>query len=190
MHCRPEDEQVLSGCGSLHPMPSARLAGPRYLQDVHCNLPSLIRPQPCSIADQVKGSVRNKFGLISNLPCDQESGLRCCFNKRGPHGHERFSSGAEGAAMTLRSISCSSRLSKAVKQPCNLQAVAKLRSSLQQGQPYDGQQMFKTIYHRFRAQKRLQDCYNLLEEGARLQLQDGQLNCGVELAQMLVEVLL
>ena len=48
--------------------------------------------------------------------------------------------------------------------------------------------MFKTIYHRFRAQKKLQDCYKLLEEGARLQLQEGQLNCGVELAQMLVEV--
>ena len=49
--------------------------------------------------------------------------------------------------------------------------------------------MFKTIYHRFRAQKKLQDCYKLLEEGARLQLQEGQLNCGVELAQMLIEVL-
>jgi len=63
-----------------------------------------------------------------------------------------------------------------------------LRNGLQEGQPYDGQQMFKTIYHRFRAQKKLQDCYKLLEEGARLQLQEGQLNCGVELAQMLVEV--
>ena len=69
-----------------------------------------------------------------------------------------------------------------------LQAVTKLRSSLEQGQPYDGQQMFKTVYHRFRAQKKLQDCYKLLEEGACLQLQEGQLNCGVELAQMLVEV--
>lgn len=66
-------------------------------------------------------------------------------------------------------------------------AVTKLRNSLTEGQPYDGQQMFKTIYHRFRAQKKLQDCYKLLEEGARLQLQEGQLNCGVELAQMLVE---
>lgn len=66
-------------------------------------------------------------------------------------------------------------------------AVTKLRSSLEQGQPYDGQQMFKTVYHRFRAQKKLQDCYKLLEEGACLQLQEGQLNCGVELAQMLVE---
>lgn len=69
------------------------------------------------------------------------------------------------------------------------QALAKLRSNLEQGQPYDGQQLFKTIYHRFRAQKKLQDCYKLLEEGARLQLQEGQLNCGVELAQMLIEVL-
>ena len=92
--------------------------------------------------------------------------------------------------MTFQSTRCLSRLNATTKQPCKLQAVAKLRSSLQQGQPYDGQQMFKTIYHRFRAQKKLQDCYNLLEEGARLQLQDGQLNCGVELAQMLVEVLL
>lgn len=70
----------------------------------------------------------------------------------------------------------------------SVQAVTKLRSSVEQGQPYDGQQMFKTIYHRFRAQKKLQDCYKLLEEGARLQLQEGQLNCGVELAEMLVEV--
>ena len=50
--------------------------------------------------------------------------------------------------------------------------------------------MFKTIYHRIRAQKKLQECYKMLEEGARLQLQEGQLNCGVELALMLVEVML
>lgn len=74
--------------------------------------------------------------------------------------------------------------------PWLAQALAKLRINLEQGQPYDGQQMFKTIYHRFRAQKKLQDCYKLLEEGSRLQLQEGQLNCGVELAQMLIEVLL
>ena len=49
--------------------------------------------------------------------------------------------------------------------------------------------MFKTVYHRFRAQKKLPECYKMLEEGARLQLQQGQLNCGVELALMLVEVL-
>ena len=48
--------------------------------------------------------------------------------------------------------------------------------------------MFKTIYHRLRAQKKLNDSYKLLEEGACLQLQEGQFTCGVELAQMLVEV--
>lgn len=92
----------------------------------------------------------------------------------------------------IRSKACAAVSASAVRMamsasPAVQKAIAKLRSSLQQGQPYDGQQMFKTIYHRFRAQKKLQDCYNLLEEGARLQLQDGQLNCGVELAQMLVE---
>lgn len=69
-----------------------------------------------------------------------------------------------------------------------VQALDKLRNNLEQGQPYDGQQMFKTIYHRLRAQKKLNDSYKLLEEGACLQLQEGQFTCGVELAQMLVEV--
>ena len=48
--------------------------------------------------------------------------------------------------------------------------------------------MFKTIYHRLRAQKKLNDSYKLLEEGACMQLREGHFTCGVELGQLLVEV--
>ena len=49
-------------------------------------------------------------------------------------------------------------------------------------------QAFKSVYYRYRAQKKLIDSYKLCEEGAKLQLQKGQLNCGVELALLLLEV--
>ena len=49
-------------------------------------------------------------------------------------------------------------------------------------------QAFKSVFYRYRAQKKLIDSYKLCEEGAKLQLQKGQLNCGVELALLLLEV--
>lgn len=63
----------------------------------------------------------------------------------------------------------------------------KLQRSLEAGSYYDAQQAFKSVYYRYRAQKKLIDSYKLCEEGAKLQLQKGQLNCGVELALLLLE---
>ncbi|KAK9814271.1 hypothetical protein WJX72_003196 [[Myrmecia] bisecta] len=63
----------------------------------------------------------------------------------------------------------------------------KLRTNLEAGSYYEAQQMFKTVYHRYRSRKLYADSYTLAEEGARLQLEKGQLNCGVELAKLLLE---
>lgn len=66
--------------------------------------------------------------------------------------------------------------------------LAKLRKNIATGQYYEAQQMFKTVYHRHRARQQLAESYELAEEGAKLQLTQGQLNCGVELGLLLVEV--
>jgi hypothetical protein len=39
----------------------------------------------------------------------------------------------------------------------------KLQRSLDAGQHYEAQQMLKTVYHRFRARKQLQEAYQLLQ---------------------------
>lgn len=70
----------------------------------------------------------------------------------------------------------------------SLQVLDELQDRLQQGKPYEGQQKFKTVHRRFRSKRKLNDSYKLLEEGACMQLRDGQFTCGVELAQMLVQV--
>ncbi|KAL4420841.1 hypothetical protein ABPG75_010497 [Micractinium tetrahymenae] len=63
----------------------------------------------------------------------------------------------------------------------------KLEVSLAAGQFYEAHEMFKTVYHRHRARGQAEQSYELAAEGARLQLQKGQVNCGVELALLLVE---
>lgn len=63
----------------------------------------------------------------------------------------------------------------------------KLEASLAEGQFYEAHEQCKTVYHRLRARRQAEDSYTLCTEGARLQLQRGQLNCGVELCQLLVE---
>ena len=50
----------------------------------------------------------------------------------------------------------------------------RLNQSLEAGQAYEGQQVIKTVFHRFRSRKRLLDSYRLLEEGAVAQLQHNQ----------------
>ena len=39
---------------------------------------------------------------------------------------------------------------------------------------YEAQQMLKTVYHRLRSRKKLTDSYDLLQQGARLQLEGDQ----------------
>lgn len=50
----------------------------------------------------------------------------------------------------------------------------KLQLSLQAGQAYEGQQMIKTVYHRFRSRKKLVESYQVLEGAATQQLAAGQ----------------
>lgn len=63
----------------------------------------------------------------------------------------------------------------------------KLEASLEAGQFYEAHEMFKTVYYRHRARGQAEESYALCCEGARLQLQRGQLNCGLELCMLLVE---
>ncbi|GAB4819985.1 hypothetical protein N2152v2_007031 [Parachlorella kessleri] len=78
--------------------------------------------------------------------------------------------------------------------------LAKLRSNIEAGNFYEAHEMFKTVYHRYRSRRQLEDSYKLAElfnsvakcatlcqEGAKLQLAKGQPNCGVELAMLLLE---
>lgn len=55
-------------------------------------------------------------------------------------------------------------------------ALEKLQLSLEAGQAYEGQQVIKTVYHRLRSRKKLLDSYQVLESGAMLQLQQGQVS--------------
>jgi len=47
--------------------------------------------------------------------------------------------------------------------------------------------MYKTVYHRYKSRKQLQDSYTVLRAGAVQQLSSHQVNCGMELANMLLE---
>eukprot|EP01024_Parvocaulis_polyphysoides_P051516 TRINITY_DN5075_c0_g1_i1.p1 TRINITY_DN5075_c0_g1~~TRINITY_DN5075_c0_g1_i1.p1 ORF type:complete len:324 (+),score=25.44 TRINITY_DN5075_c0_g1_i1:1-972(+) len=67
------------------------------------------------------------------------------------------------------------------------QQVDKLSKRVEEGQYYEAQQMFKTIHHRYKAKRKLQESYDILYEGAKLQLKHGQFTCGGELGSMLVE---
>ena len=70
---------------------------------------------------------------------------------------------------------------------CLLQVLAKLEASLAAGQYYEAHEMFKTVYYRHRARNQAAASYELCQQGARLQLCGGQLNCGLELCLLLVE---
>eukprot|EP01023_Acetabularia_acetabulum_P054856 TRINITY_DN623_c0_g1_i1.p2 TRINITY_DN623_c0_g1~~TRINITY_DN623_c0_g1_i1.p2 ORF type:complete len:336 (-),score=21.16 TRINITY_DN623_c0_g1_i1:1496-2392(-) len=67
------------------------------------------------------------------------------------------------------------------------QQVQKLSKRLDEGQYYEAQQMFKTIHHRYKAKRKLEDSYEILYEGAKLQLKHRQFTCAAELGSMLIE---
>ncbi len=57
--------------------------------------------------------------------------------------------------------------------------VAKMRANLDRGAFYEAQQMLKTVYFRYRSRQMLAESYDVLEDGACLQLQEGQVTvCG------------
>lgn len=65
--------------------------------------------------------------------------------------------------------------------------LSKLRRSFAEGNFYEAHEMFKTVYFRHRSRGQLDKSYKLAEEGSMLQLTQGQINCGVELALLLLE---
>ncbi len=59
---------------------------------------------------------------------------------------------------------------------------------IEDGSHYEAQQMLKTVYHRHKARKQIEEGHKVLAEGAAMQLGNGQVTCGVELGLMLVDV--
>lgn len=53
-------------------------------------------------------------------------------------------------------------------------AIEKLQQSLKANQAYEGQQIVLTTHSRLRSRKKLTESYQLLEQAAVLQLQQGQ----------------
>lgn len=65
----------------------------------------------------------------------------------------------------------------------------KLEKSVQAGNYYEAQQMYKSIYARYMAAQKYLEALDLLQSGATIQLRHGQVTCGAELALLFVETL-
>ena len=50
----------------------------------------------------------------------------------------------------------------------------KMRANLDRGAFYEAQQMLKTVYYRYRSRRLYQESYDVVEDGACLQLKQGQ----------------
>lgn len=58
--------------------------------------------------------------------------------------------------------------------------MAKMRANLDRGAFYEAQQMLKTVSYRYRSRRMLSESYNVLEDGACLQLKQGQVSAPAE----------
>ncbi|XP_030545122.1 protein GET4 isoform X1 [Rhodamnia argentea] len=67
--------------------------------------------------------------------------------------------------------------------------IEKLEKVVSEGNFYGAQQMYKTVSARYIAAERYAEALDILESGACLQLQNGQITCGAELAALFVEAL-
>ncbi|KAI5068942.1 hypothetical protein GOP47_0015243 [Adiantum capillus-veneris] len=72
---------------------------------------------------------------------------------------------------------------------CRMQTLQKLEKSVDAGNYYEAQQMYKTVYARYVAAKNYGAAVDLLQSGASVQLRHAQVTCGVELGNLLVETL-
>eukprot|EP01025_Chloroclados_australasicus_P010459 TRINITY_DN14239_c0_g1_i10.p1 TRINITY_DN14239_c0_g1~~TRINITY_DN14239_c0_g1_i10.p1 ORF type:complete len:319 (-),score=22.47 TRINITY_DN14239_c0_g1_i10:87-1043(-) len=70
---------------------------------------------------------------------------------------------------------------------CCHQYLEKIQQRVEEGQFYEAQQLIKTTYHRQRSKRKFEEAFNVLSEGAQLQLKHGQFTCGAELGVILVE---
>lgn len=69
----------------------------------------------------------------------------------------------------------------------NIKTLQKLEKSVEAGNYYEAQQMYKTVHARYVAAKSYAPAIDLLQSGASVQLRHGQVTCGVELGILLVE---
>ncbi|GFP80543.1 golgi to er traffic protein 4 homolog [Phtheirospermum japonicum] len=69
------------------------------------------------------------------------------------------------------------------------QSVEKIKKVVEEGNYYGAQQMYKSFSARYIASDRYSEALDILESGACIQLENGQVTCGVELAVMFVETL-
>ena len=66
-------------------------------------------------------------------------------------------------------------------------ALARLQASLDESNPYEGHEMLKTSYYRARSKSKFGDSYDMCANGALLHFSQGDYQCGVELATMLLD---
>lgn len=67
--------------------------------------------------------------------------------------------------------------------------IDKLEKAVNEGNHYGAQQMYKSISARYVSAQRIREALDILQSGACLQLQNGQVTCGAELALLFVETL-
>lgn len=65
--------------------------------------------------------------------------------------------------------------------------ITRAAATIESGACYEAQQTLKTVYHRFKAKKQNKESYELLQQGAIVQLSHRQITCGVELGLLLAE---
>ncbi|CAA6654704.1 unnamed protein product [Spirodela intermedia] len=67
--------------------------------------------------------------------------------------------------------------------------ISKLEKTASSGNFYEAQQMYKSVAARYGAAQRYSESLDILQSGASIQLKNGQIICGAELAVLLVETL-
>ncbi|KAL4341705.1 hypothetical protein GQ457_08G011130 [Hibiscus cannabinus] len=80
------------------------------------------------------------------------------------------------------------KLRRAILPPVQ-ENITKLEKSINEGNFYGAQQMYKSISARYVSAERYSEALDLLESGACLQLKHGQVTCGAELAVLFVDAL-
>lgn len=67
--------------------------------------------------------------------------------------------------------------------------LAKLSHSLAEGEFYEAHMMYRTLYFRYTAQKRYQDCLDLLFDGAQKLIEKEQESSAADLCLLLIDTL-
>ncbi|XP_024024705.1 Golgi to ER traffic protein 4 homolog isoform X2 [Morus notabilis] len=73
--------------------------------------------------------------------------------------------------------------------PLAQENIEKLKKVVEEGNYYGAQQMYKSISARYVSAQRYMEALDILHSGACIQLEHGQVTCGVELAVLYVDIL-